>query len=76
MSDPLAIHDVTVSDQPTFGPSGSVGTSTVVQYWCGTHGPFRLAYPKQEATADRINHDMEQQMVLLRSVTGTGSTGG
>lgn len=70
MADEFTIHDVTVSDQPTFGPAGNVGTSTVVQYWVGTHGPFRLAYPKGEATADRINADMNQQVVLLRQVAG------
>lgn len=68
MADDFTIHDVTVSDQPVFGPTGNVGTSTVVQYYVGMHGPFRLAYPKNEATADRINHDMNQQVVLLRSV--------
>ena len=76
MSDEYAVHDVTVSDQPTFGTGGNVGTATVVQFWVGTHGPFRLSYPKQEATADRINHDIQQQVVLLRSVSGTSSTGG
>jgi hypothetical protein len=76
MADEYAVHDVMMSDQPAFGPSGQVGTQTVCQFWVGTHGPFRLSYPKQEATADRINHDINQQVALLRSVSGTGASGG
>lgn len=70
MADEFNVHDVTMSDQPAFSPTGQVGTATVVQYYVGLHGPFRLSYPKGEATADRINADINQQVVLLRSVAG------
>ena len=73
MADEFNVHDVAMSDQPAFGANGQVGTATVVQYFVGSHGPFRLSYPKLEATADRINHDIDQQVVLLRSVAAPRS---
>jgi hypothetical protein len=70
MPDEYAIHDVQQSDQPSFGMNGSVQMMRVVTYYVGPHGPFRLVYPKDQATADQINHDMNQECVLLRSTSG------
>ncbi len=75
MVDPLAIHDVTVGDQTVFTPTGAAGIKTVVTFYVGVHGPFRLEYDKEAATAEAITHDMNSQVVKLRQLPGVGMAG-
>lgn len=69
MDNTLTVHDVTVSDTVAFGAGGNAIPKTAVTFFVGTHGPFRLQYDKAQATADRINMDIQNQVTLLRSVT-------
>ena len=75
MPDDYPIHDVQQMDTPTFGPNGQVQMMRAVTFYVGTHGPFRLTYTKDQATADVINHDINQEVVLLRATSGAGSQG-
>jgi hypothetical protein len=70
MSDPFTIHDVKQSDQPVFSPNGTIQLMRVITYYVGEHGPFRIQLPKDEATGDVINAQMNQEVVLLRSTSG------
>ncbi len=42
MPDPmkLDVHDIVVTQEPVFSPTGTIQQLTVVRYWVGTHGPF------------------------------------
>ena len=73
MADEYQIHDVNQADQPSFGPTGTVQLMRVVTFYVGSHGPFRLVYPKDQGTADRINADMNQEVVLLRTTSGASA---
>jgi hypothetical protein len=70
MTDPFVIHDVQQSDQPVFAPNGTIQLMRVVTYYVGPHGPFRLQIPKDQATGDYINAQMNQEVVLLRNSSG------
>ena len=70
MTDPFTIHDVKQSDQPVFGTNGTIQLMRVVQFYVGDHGPFRLQIPKDQATGDVINAQMNQEVVLLRNSSG------
>lgn len=64
----LSVHDVVVQQQPRFGPGGSVQTVTLVSFFVGAHGPFRLEYQPTQATAEKINGDIDHQVVELRRI--------
>lgn len=64
----LKVHDVAISDEADFTPRNFGRPLTKVTFWVGTHGPFRLTYPKDQATSTRINSDIDHQVVELRRV--------
>jgi hypothetical protein len=70
MPDPdgLDVHDVTVRDDVDFRPGSFGAPLTKVTFSVGTHGPFQLTYPKDQATDVRINSDIETQVRMLRNV--------
>lgn len=70
MDDPFTIHDVNQSDQPVFSANGTIQLMRVVTYFVGVHGPFRIQLPKNEATGDVINAQMNQEVILLRATSG------
>ena len=71
MPDDFSIHDIQQSDQPGFSPTGQVQVMRVITYYVGANGPFRISIPKDQATADRINNMMNQEVVVLRSTSGS-----
>lgn len=64
----LNVHDVVIKDDVDFRPQTFGKTITTVTFLVGSHGPFRLQYPKDQATSDRINSDIDSQVVELRRV--------
>ena len=65
----LKVRDVIVKDDVDFSPSSFGKPLTTVTFFVGTHGPFRLQYPKDQATDVRINSDIDSQVVKLRRIT-------
>lgn len=70
MPDEFNIHDVLQNDAPQFGPGGTIVMTRVVTFYVGVHGPFRLQIPKDQATGDVINAQMNQEVIRLRSSSG------
>lgn len=75
MTDLLAVHDITVTQQPFFGQGGAVKTQKRVTYFVGNHGPFTLTYDEGMGTADQIQADINKQVSELRVVTSATYTG-
>lgn len=71
MADEFTVHDVQQSDQPGFSATGQVQVMRVINFYIGGHGPFRIAIPKDAATAERINNMIDQEVVLLRTTSGS-----
>lgn len=65
----LKVNNVTIKDDVDFRPNSFGKTITTVTYFVGLHGPFRLQYPKDQATSDRINSDIDHQVAEIRRVT-------
>jgi hypothetical protein len=65
----LTVHGVTIKDDVDFAPSNFGKPLTTVTFWVGSHGPFRLQYPKEKATSTQINSDIDHQVVELRRIT-------
>lgn len=65
----LNVHDVLIKDDVDFRPQTFGQPKTTVTFFVGMHGPFRLEYPKAAATSDRINSDIDHQVVELRRIT-------
>jgi hypothetical protein len=62
------VHDVSIKDAVDFKPASFGKPLTQVTFFVGDHGPFRLEYPKDQATSERINSDIDHQVVELRRV--------
>jgi hypothetical protein len=69
------VHDTQVSNQTGFTTGGLIATRTVVTFYVGTHGPFRLDFAQSEATAAAIQAGIDAQVQVLRGVAGTGASG-
>lgn len=64
----LKVHDVLVTEDADFRPRSFGQVITKVTFYVGDHGPFRLSYPKDQATSQRIQTDIDHQVVELRRV--------
>lgn len=72
MADELNVHDVVIKDDVEFRPNVFGQPKTTVTFFVGIHGPFRLEYPKAQATSERINSDIDHTVVELRRVLDRG----
>lgn len=68
----LTVHDVVVRDDVSTLSADFGKTYTLVTFFVGDHGPFRLRIPKEQATGDYINGQIEHQVAELRKTTGIG----
>ena len=68
----LKVHDVTVRDDVSTNAADFGKIYTLVQFFVGAHGPFRLRIPKDQATGDYINGQIDHQVAELRKTTGIG----
>lgn len=68
----LKVHDTIIKDDVDFRPASFGKPVTNVTFFVGDHGPFRLSYPKEQATSERIMGDIDHQVVELRRILGTG----
>lgn len=64
----LTPHDIVVTDRTAFTAQGGVVTVKSVSYFVGAHGPFTDEYKPAEATAERIQQGINNQIRLLRDV--------
>jgi len=75
MGETLNVHDITQNEQPYFAPNGSVTKQTRVTFFVGSHGPFVLTYDAGQATADKIQSDINAKVRDLRLITTADYTG-
>lgn len=69
------VHDTQVSNQTGFTTGGVVQTRTIVTFYVGAHGPFRLDFAQADATGPAIQAAIDAQVATLRQVAGTGAGG-
>lgn len=68
----LKVHDVVQRDDVSTLSADFGKTYTLVTFYVGAHGPFRLRIPKDQATGEYINGLINHQVSELRKVTGIG----
>lgn len=68
----LNVHDVNVKHDVDFRPATFGKPLTIVTFSVGPHGPFRLIYPQDQATSEKINGDIDHQVVELRRIMARG----
>jgi len=62
------VHDLVQREEASFLPGDFGRPQTVVTFYVGKHGPFRLVYPQGQGTSDKINSDIQHKIVELRRV--------
>lgn len=73
--DPLTVHDIQVQTTNMFTQSGQVKKISRLTFYVGTHGPFSIDYDPDQATSERMQADINHQVVELRRLT-TAQYGG
>jgi len=68
----LNVHDVNVRDDVSTNAADFGKVFTLVTFFVGSHGPFRLRIAKDQATGDYINGLINHQVAELRKTTGIG----
>lgn len=65
----LKPRSIVIRDETSVAPDSFGQSNTIVTFFVGSHGPFRLVYKKDQATSTKINADIEHQVVELRRIT-------
>ncbi len=68
MTDHLAVHGITVSENPVITPLGAVRRVKVVRYMVGDNGPFQDEYSMEEFTPDKAKTGIEARVKDLRAL--------
>ncbi len=69
----LGVHDVSLSDVPSFGTGGQIKTMKRLTFYVGSHGPFFRTYTQEEATTEKMQSDINSQVQQIRILEGIGS---
>lgn len=64
----LSVHDVQVSQQPMFTPSG-IQQTWVVRYFVGSHGPFVHQYATATLDQAQVQSDIQATVQSIAAVT-------
>ena len=62
----LKVHDVQISEVPSFGLRGQTAFKKVLTFFVGSHGPFVREYPPGQGDTAQMRADIEHQVVELR----------
>ena len=64
----LEPHDVTVRESTQISLTGAGRRMTYLTFFVGPHGPFIREMPSSEATAERLQAEIDEQTQKLRAL--------
>jgi hypothetical protein len=62
------VHDINVRHQTTPDGKGGFGTTKIVTFSVGEHGPFQKTYSEADGTSARIKSDIQAQVAELQDI--------